>query len=688
MTLANASSIRVAKYNSLDQRIDDMMNQDIDITSNLISRGLLITGLATLLISCGGAPTRPSAPSEPAPVVSRPAGFPSTVTAPPGETAVTPSAAPTDQVAKKRYENPASKLIKIGRYLDAALLLSELAASVPSPKKQEYQLQIASLLLQGNYLLQAEQILAEINVEGLDTSFKIQKTLLGAQLALAQQQPEQAIEQLESISSIIKSASPELQKEFYNKQIDAFYTRQDYAGSAMARQSLNELLTDEEQIRENHEIILRDLQELNPSDLSSLSDRPFDSTMAGWVELAYIAKTAGDETQAQQNIDAWMQKYPNHPVDLNILKTIVSQQPEALGRPTQIALILPTKGRFAKASKAVQDGFLAGYYSQKDDAHKPSIRIYEEGDDPNQIRNVYEQAVTDGADFVVGPLNKSSVNALSTSGEFPTPVLALNYSETVSDNTDNNFFQISLSPEQEARQVAEHAWLDGHQKAAVLIPNTKWGDRVYDAFKARWEELGGEVVEVQSYNAKKSDYGLPIKKLLNIDESEKRAREIKSLVNMKMEYEPRRRNDVDMIFMAAFSRQGRLLRPQLRFHRATRTPVYATSHVYSGTLKPSMDRDMNDVKFSDMPWTLATSNPLKQKIEKLWPSSSKKYMRLYALGIDAFNVISELNRLRRNQFSSYQGETGLLYIDVNNRLLRRLVWAQFVGGKPQVLDKF
>ena len=650
-------------------------------------RVLEITGLAVLLVSCGGAPTKPSKPSQPAPVVSRPAGFPSTTAA--QQEGAPIAAEPSEQVAKNRYENPASQLIKIGRYLDAALLLSELAASVPSPKKQEYQLQIAALLLQGNYLLQAEQILAEINIANLDSSFQIRKTLLGAQLSLAQQKSDQAISQLNSLSDIIKNASPDLQKEYYNKRIDASYSTRDFAGSAMARQSLNELLSDGEQIKENHEIILRDLQELSPTELSSLSDQPFDGAMAGWVALAYIAKTSGDETQAQKNIDAWMEKYPNHPVDLAILKTIISQQPEALGRPTQIALILPVKGRFANAAKAVQDGFLAGYYNQKDEAHKPKIRIYEEGEDPKQIRNIYDQAVSDGANFIVGPLDKASVNELAATNSFPVPVLALNYSESEADvNSNQNFFQMSLSPEQEARQVAEHAWLDGHHKAAAIIPNTNWGDRVFEAFKSRWEELGGEVVEVQSYDAKKSDYGMPIKKLLNIDESEKRAAELKDLVNMKMEYEPRRRDDVDMIFMAAFSKQGRLLRPQLRFHRASKTPVYATSHVYTGTLQPNMDRDMNDVKFSDMPWTLSRNESMKQRIEQLWPDSSKKYMRLYALGVDAFNVIPELNRLRRNQFSSYQGETGLLYFDVNNRLLRRLVWAQFVNGKPRVLDKF
>ncbi len=601
-----------------------------------------------------------------------------------------PVTAPTEIETQQRYENPAKDLIKIGRYLDAALLLSELAASVESPQRQEYQLQIASLLLQGNYLLQAEQILNEINVANLDNSFHIRKTLLTAQLSLANQHPDMAVTQLNSISGLIKNARPELQKDFYNKQIDAFYAKKDYAGSAIARQSLNTLINDEAQILENQEIILRDLQELGASEISALTNKPFDKTMQGWITLAYIAKTAGDEQQAQQQIDQWMEKFPDHPVNLSILKTIIGQQPEALGRPAKIALILPLKGRFGKAAQAVQDGFLATYYSQKDDAHRPVLKIYDEGDDPRQIQAIYQQAINDGAEFVVGPLNKDSVNTLIQQSEFPAPVLALNYSETA-QAPNGNFFQMSLSPEQEAKQVAEHAWLDGHHKAAVIIPNTAWGERVFAAFRERWEELGGEVVEHQTYDAQKSDYGLPIKKLLNLDESEKRADDLKRVVNTNFEFESRRRKDVDMIFMGAFSRQGRLLRPQLRFHRAAEIPVYATSHVYSGTLQPNMDRDMNDVKFSDMPWTLSHSksnNELKSRIEKLWPDSSQRYVRMYALGIDAFNVISELNRMRRNQFSSYQGETGLLYLDVNNRLLRRLVWAEFVDGKPRILDKF
>jgi len=100
---------------------------------------------------------------------------------------------------------------------------------------------------------------------------------------------------------------------------------------------------------------------------------------------------------------------------------------------------------------------------------------------------------------------------------------------------------------------------------------------------------------------------------------------------------------------------------------------------------------MNDVKFSDMPWTLKNDDrnaALKSEIAKLFPSDSYRFMRLYALGIDAFQIIPELNRMRRNRFASFQGETGILYLDITNRLQRKLLWAQFVRGKPKILAEY
>ena len=645
---------------------------------------ILCLTFIVLLTNCGTAPPTPTPKLPRVPEV--PTEIPSEQEIPP----TAPIEIPQAEIEKK--EGPAQQLIASGRYLDAAILLTDLANSLPTPQKQDYQLRVASLLLLGNYIQQADQVLRETNVTGLDASYAVRKILLNGELALAKQMPEEALRQLSSLDNYIQNAAIEHQRDYYRIQIDIHSALHRYADVAMARSNLEPLLDDANEILENQETLLRDLQELDTAELQTLTRQSKNDEIRGWLSLAYIAKIASDEQQAQQEIDNWRSQFPSHPVKQSIIDTIVAQQPEALGRPTRIAVIVPMSGRFAKAASAVRNGLLTAYYSDSQQNYRPEIRFYDEGEDPQQIQAIYQQAVNEGADFVIGPLNKEAVRNLASYDGVQGGVLALNYGDfTEEERLPENFFQMSLSPEQEAIHVAEHAWLDGHTKAAAIYPNSQWGERVYEAFKERWEELGGTIVEYQTYDMKKSDYAVPIKQLLNIDESEKRYRTIRDLTRQKVEYEPRRRKDVDFIFMAAFSRQGRLLRPQLKFHRGSDIPVYATSHVYSGSEQPDMDRDMNDVRFSDMPWTLLThsqNDNLKLQIKTVWPNTSNRYMRLFALGIDAYQIVPELNRMRRNRFTSIQGTTGILYLDISNRIQRRLLWAQFQNGVPKVLAEF
>lgn len=647
---------------------------------------IFILTFVAFIASCETTTTKPARPARGIPEAQQPI-VPEQPTIPP--TVEGPAVVPQAEIKKK--EAPAQQLIASGRYLDAAILLTDLANSLPSPQKQDYQLRVASLLLLGNYIQQADQVLQETAVKGLDASLAVRKILLNSELALAKQMPQEALRQLSSLDDYIQNAELEQQREYYRVQIDIYSALKRYADTALARANLEPLLEDENEVLENQETLLRDLQELEAADLQSLGRRSNNEVVRGWLSLASIAKTASDEQQARQEISAWENQFPGHPVKQSIINTIIAQQPEALGRPTHIAVIVPMSGRFAKAASAVRNGLLTAFYADSQQNYRPEIRFYDEGEDPQQIDAIYQQAITDGADFVIGPLNKEAVTNLAHYDGIQGGILALNYGEfSDEDRLPDNFFQMSLSPEQEAIHVAEHAWLDGHTKAAAIYPDSPWGARVYAAFKARWEELGGTIVEYQTYDMKKSDYAVPIKQLLNIDESEKRFRTIRRLVRRKIEYEPRRRKDVDFIFMAAFSRQGRLLRPQLKFHRASDIPVYATSHVFSGALQPNMDRDMNGVRFSDMPWTLNqdTNDTMKLQIKTVWPNTSNRFMRLFALGIDAYQIVPELNRMRRNRFTSIQGTTGILYLDISNRIQRRLLWAQFQGGIPKVLGEF
>jgi len=603
---------------------------------------------------------------------------------------------------------PLEKMVQQGRYLDAALAYSRLANNAEYPQREMYSLRAAELLRDGNYVPQSFQLLSEIQGADLGPEFHIRRALLTADIALTRQRPNEALDVLNSITLQLAEDERDFRRRYHQLRARAFEQLGNPLESTRERVLLEPLLDDPTAVQANQAAILDALQKLTPQALEDLAP----DELGGWLALAIIGKGVDDSLPADELIARWRERYPLHPASEETIARLLADRPQPLHRPEQIALILPLgpQDRYAKAAEAVRNGFFAAYYAQTSrpatnaaviaDSEEPlaenadatlapiHLRIYEEGRTAEAFDAVYQQAVADGADFIIGPLGKDAVNQLTARESLPVPVLALNYGE-MSEAPPRNLFQLGLSPEQEAREVAQRAWLDGHSRAAVITPSTPWGDRVAKAFNERWLKLGGHVVEVQHYDPKKNDYSLPIRRLLNVDESQARRKSVRRIIGEKIEFIPRRRQDIDFIFMAAFSRQARVIRPQLRFHHAPKVPVYTTSHAFSGTVDPQMDRDMDGVMFADMPWTLApdeVGQHLKADIARAWPGAAKRYTRLHALGVDAYRVIDQLNTLRRNRTEHFAGETGELSLDMANRLQRRLLWARFQRGVPQLLD--
>ncbi len=288
--------------------------------------------------------------------------------------------------------------------------------------------------------------------------------------------------------------------------------------------------------------------------------------------------------------------------------------------------------------------------------------------------------------MVIGPLNKKSVSQLARAGELEIPVLALNQvPPEVSQPAD--LYQFGLTPEDEARQVAERAWLDGYTQAIALTPMGSWGERIYDAFRNRWERLGGTLIEHQAYDTKDNDFSRPIRAMLNIDESYARRKRLQQLLGKKVEFEPRRREDIDFIFLAAKNPKARQIRPQLQFHHASGIPVYTTSHIYTGIASKKNDPDLNGLIFPDIPWILVAGGdePLsRERLMASQPPEQQKYQRLYAMGIDSFNLLPHLARLETSPQETFDANTGNLYLDELNRVHRQLIWAEMYNGVPKV----
>jgi len=570
-----------------------------------------------------------------------------------------------------------------GEYLEAVAIYDKLASLTEPPNDLNWRLNAISALLYANLLQDAEERLSDIPSNISNVNLNEQRRLLLARLANLKGDPKTALATLGNAPPI---SSNKLIGDWFEQKARALSLSGKPLASVRSRIQLNGLLPDASARKANDEALWTTLSTLPASELTPLAGGP--AIYNGWIELATIAALSGSIT-LEESIAMWRLRYPNHPADQNIVVILLDRASGRAPMPEHIALVLPVTGRYSAVAIAVRDGLMAAYYDYMQRASNPvSLRIYNMGDEPLSAWTVYQQAVSDGADFVIGPLAKEAVSTLEQSGTLEIPVLALNTSGNDGNPTEN-MYQFSLDPETEAFQVAERMALDGHSTALIVSPDSSWGVRLANAFQTRFEQLGGRVLSSYAMSDKTSGYSSGIGKLLMVDRSKKRYRLLKSVLRKDLKFESRRRQDVDAIFLASFAAQARQILPFFGFHRAGDISVYATSHIYTGMPDAAADRDLNNALFCDTPWTLSGTQTIqieKNRLASLWPAGFSRYPRLYSLGIDAFRLLGWLDWLNAHPADWYNGTTGRIRME-NRKLTRQLLWARFENGLPKILGQ-
>ncbi len=308
-----------------------------------------------------------------------------------------------------------------------------------------------------------------------------------------------------------------------------------------------------------------------------------------------------------------------------------------------LAVLLPESGRFAGAAKAVRAGIVAA--QEADPKEKwPKLRFYNSA--AGSISALVQQAAKDGARLAIGPLQKLAVKKLAGLATLPIPVLALNQVAVAAK--PSNLYQFSLAPEAEVTEAVDKAWSKGYRKAVILYPKGKWGDRMSQAFRRQWKAQGGTLVAAQAFNPKAKDLSGTVKKL-----SEQVAQ-------------------ADFIFLAAPPKLARQAWVQTRSKLGTQTRVYTTSHIYDGHFDPKDDKHLVGLNFVEIPW-LVKPTPDDAVSSK---GLSKQLPRLYAMGVDAYRLGSRLDWMAGNPQARVQGKTGILRLDSQRRIQRKLTLAR------------
>lgn len=336
----------------------------------------------------------------------------------------------------------------------------------------------------------------------------------------------------------------------------------------------------------------------------------------------------------------------------------------------QVVLLLPLSGNLEPAGIAVKEGFMAA--AQQAGATNMSV----EAIDTNEVKPIsvaYQRAVAKGASIIIGPLEKKAVTELAAANNLPITVLALNYVKHT-QAVVANLYEFGLSPLDEARQAADGAYQAGHRVALAIVPAGAWGDGVSKAFQERWANLGGTQAGALHFKLQ-DDLSTQIRTTLGISGNGGRVTA------------SQRHQDFDVVFLAAPPAIARQVKPLLKFYYAGKIPIYATSFIYTGTPQPQLDQDLNGIIFCDIPWVLQSGQTLSLQLASQNPRNFAQNSRLYALGVDAYRLVTQLNDIRASSGVYIKGATGNLYLAKEQRFLRKLPWAIFRHGLPEILPE-
>jgi outer membrane PBP1 activator LpoA protein len=591
-------------------------------------------------------------------------------------------------------------------------------------EQQNTDLQLAAveaLTKEGKYVL-AESVIEHLQSKVLTAEEKNNLLLLIADNEHAQDKLDSALTSVKSINVNLLTAPAKLH--YLTLKSDLYVRKKQYQNAVDTLFQLTPLLTDDEQKQQYNDLLLLQLSMLPAKELSKYKTAKNKTATAltqnqlfvqGWYALGGIyQKYQLRSNLLIRSIDDWKIAYPTHPaiafmpVQLNNLSEAVPFE------PTKVAVLLPLTGRFQKPAQAIQYGISHAFYNQSD-AQKQTLANTTNPEEsvrsqamlekefittpPNLVffdtnkmtmKDIADKLHQQKIDFVIGPLLKPNVEAFLPLVK-DLPVLALN-SFPVDRATRKEaplssiHYAFPLSPEGEAEQAAEIIFRDKRQKPLVFAPQSTFGKRTAAAFEARWKKLSDEqsrdgVVASPAetyYFTNNTDYKKFLGNALQIREypvsssSKKAKTEIKS------------RGDVDAIYIISSRYELTFFKSFLSVSlnpSSPQIPLYASSRSHSTDITKTQTKELEGLTFSDLTFLMDNEAPIYKKVQAVWPKQGFATLRLFALGYDSYNLISQLKPLQAIDGYHYKGLVGDITLDRNNTINSQLSWAKYQDDK-------
>ena len=580
----------------------------------------------------------------------------------------------------------AEGMVSRGDYLEAAGFLWHESAIFEPPSNLSMQLESIRILLDGFYPLLANEKLQSIRDESLSIDTLATKRLLQTQVYFQTDQ----LEFIEAIltDTLIAQATPGKQELMLLYLADAHASLGEWFLSVQKRVQADEvmqLLKRSLDLRtHNLDKLWSELGRCQQKKVEAYLAIDLDPSLRAWftlVTLTYPSMRTHSELVLQ--LYEWQEQNVDLPISENVLKDIRKRWVIFDFQPQKVAVMLPFTGRFGKYGKSVQ----LGIESAKSRDSNPLPTEYYNTDQDISVTDLYRQAMASGADVVVGPLTRANVEKLAKEvALFGAPVLALNYVDT-DIQAPSNMYQFGLLPEDEAEFLAYYLWRGLEKRnVAVISPQTAWGDRMAGKFSEVLTFLGGTVVSTAKFGDKHDTYAELLKRNLGVSSSEGRFQLLYTVLGRDdIHFHPHINNDIEAIVLFSAGEDAATIHSLIKFYYAGKLPVLSSSRIFSPEKRKPL-QELNGIIFSEIPLVFERKwNPAHGEASQE-PFSGSKFIRLYALGIDAYNIIRLIKRLE--QGLSYGGKTGTLNMLDRLRVQRKPWLGRITDGFPVLYSEW
>ena len=163
----------------------------------------------------------------------------------------------------------------------------------------------------------------------------------------------------------------------------------------------------------------------------------------------------------------------------------------------RVGLVLPLSaqgnaGVAAQSMKNAAEMALAEFKS-------PNIQLLvkDDGGTPQGAQNGAQQAISEGAEIIIGPLFAQSVSAVGQVARARNiPVIAFSTDTSVAGR---GIYLLSFLPETDVRRIVDFAISRGKRSFAAMLPDNAYGTVVEAAFQQEVSRRGGRVLALEKY---------------------------------------------------------------------------------------------------------------------------------------------------------------------------------------------